>query len=356
MQAFTSTRFTSLQPRPQFSRQPFATLKTVPSALTSQQPLSPSVQFGGFLGRQSQLEKSLQSKLASLKPGKGLYFPTSSVVNKWLDCPPDKPLIVAFRGFNGWVFRVHPKVKPYIMLNRQRWPGSEWMPLKPGDQFRIGSKLMNISLVMPPLTEDIPNDHGCAPVSDKAHQQTLQMQNTHDLCEPMADGFRFAASAIPIFSKDSHTPVLPSVVEIIEVNRQQDPIVQELCEWARSLKGQTGQEIFEQIRTKIESLGIERKDELGLPLKRILLGEILKEGQANCRHFSLLFKLLMNEAGLHTHLQEGTVNLDGEEDLPHAWSLLGRGENTEIWDQALLGAHKVHKGCEHYVRGFEKLA
>jgi Ethylene-responsive protein kinase Le-CTR1 len=63
----------------------------------------------------------------------------------------------------------------------------------------------------------------------------------------------------------------------------------------------------------------------------ILIGDWIDQGQAGvCRHRSLLFKILADEAGLNVSLVRGNYVEQGSPSIPHAWNEVFLGDGRRV--------------------------
>lgn len=149
--------------------------------------------------------------------------------------------------------------------------------------------------------------------------------------------------------------------ELIVVDRARDPILRQQLEWAKSLRNAPEEVRLQQLMKYVDEVmspngnpgmrnfAQQATDAWGASRvgKEVLLGEVGQLGGGVCRHRSLLFKVLADEAGLTTDLVRGTLKFTGGQGR-HAWNevlINGRKVVVDIMNptQAPGGAYKVHE-------------
>lgn len=177
----------------------------------------------------------------------------------------------------------------------------------------------------------LPADRAAAPPAGMAKQvlETFRKSSYLSPGTTIPDGYFDGGRHMALDAEDNAT----SGREILVVDRAHDPELAKELEFARSLRGlpplDRARKLSEYVDTVLTPLGGRQLlsaavDELQHEFtnKTLLIGDVCDQFHAGvCRHRSLLFKVLADEAGLRTALARGNyVHLHAGGSGAHAWN------------------------------------
>lgn len=130
--------------------------------------------------------------------------------------------------------------------------------------------------------------------------------------------------------------------ELVVVDRTRDVVLRQQLEWAKSLRNLPEGDRVQALMKYVDdftspggtaanrggSISAVTKWEAGLTGKEILLGDVAAAGGGVCRHRSLLFKVLGDEAGLSVDLVRGQLEFAG-------------GAGRHAWNEVVINGQKV---------------
>lgn len=210
-------------------------------------------------------------------------------------------------------------VKVQVSVNGQTVPKGGQIRLESGDRLTLS----NVEFIIPGLeTIEVPR-YGLSPIAEAAVEQTRRFyrENILGADEKIRDGFRFP-SGYSVTVDDQGLLTQHSPEEILVADRLNDPVLAAACGWARELRDLPLVERLDAIALKLSSwFWTQKKEPDKYPNRAMLLGEIINGGRAVCRHYSLLTKMLCDEAEIPVELHRGFVRVGGKW-IGHAWNML----------------------------------
>jgi predicted nucleic acid-binding Zn-ribbon protein len=192
----------------------------------------------------------------------------------------------------------------------------------------VGSKTIGVDQVLSGLQPS--SDAALAArVSGAALRQSLEFRSMHELTgfEPIANGYIDGGRGMRIDADGSRGA---SSREVLVVDRTRDAALRSHLTVARNLRDLPPAERAQAIARHIDesmggqAAGIDTRNNAAVDRvanREVLIGQVPRalDGTGVCRHRSLLFKVMADEAGLDTTIRRGEARY-GEGGGAHAWN------------------------------------